>query len=72
MPFAATWLDAEILTPNEVSQTQILYDIAFMQNLKTMIQMNLHTKQKQTHKHRKQISDYKRGKGGRDTLGVWV
>ena len=29
-----------------------------------MIQMNLFTKQKQTHRHRKQIYGYQRGKGG--------
>ena len=34
--------------------------------------MNLFTKQKQTHKLRKQTHDYQRGKvGGRDKLGVW-
>ena len=29
------------------------------------------TKQKQTHRHRKQTYGYQRGKGGRDKLGVW-
>ena len=34
--------------------------------------MNLFTKQKQTHRHRKQTYGYQRGKeGGRDKLGVW-
>ena len=34
--------------------------------------MNVFTKQKQTHRRRKQIYDYQRGKGwGRDKLGVW-
>ena len=33
--------------------------------------MNLFTKQKQTHRHRKQTYDYRRGKGDRDKLGVW-
>ena len=32
--------------------------------------MNLYTKQKQTHRHRKQTYGYQRGKGGRDKLGV--
>ena len=37
-----------------------------------MIQMNLFTKQKQTHRHRKQTYGYERGKGqGRDILGIW-
>ena len=47
MPFAATWMDLEIIILSEVSQTkrQISYDIAYMQNLKKkMIQMNLFTK----------------------------
>ena len=33
--------------------------------------MNLFTKQKQTHRHRKQTYGYQRGKVGRDKLGVW-
>ena len=37
-----------------------------------MTQMNLFTKQKQTHRHRKQTYSYQRGKiWGRDKLGVW-
>ena len=35
-------------------ERQISYDVTYMWNLKKMIQMNLLTKQKQTHKHRKQ------------------
>jgi len=31
--------------------------------------MNLFTKQRQTHRHRKQTYDYQRGKEGRDKLG---
>ena len=34
--------------------------------------MNLFTKQKQTHRHRKQMYGYQRGKvGERNKLGVW-
>ena len=58
MPFVATWMDLEIIILSEGSQTekkQILYDITYMWNLKKMIQMNLFTKQKQTHRHRKQM-----------------
>ena len=33
--------------------------------------MNLYTKQKQPHRHRKQNYGYQRGKGDRDKLGVW-
>ena len=35
-----------------------------MWNLKKMMQINLFTKQKQTHRHRKQIYGYQRGKRG--------
>ena len=33
--------------------------------------MNLFTKQKNTHRHRKQTYGYQRGNQGRDKLGVW-
>ena len=37
-----------------------------------MVQVNIFTKQKQTHRLRKQIYGYQRGKEvGRDKLGVW-
>ena len=34
MPFAATWMDLEIIILNETSQRQIQYGIACMWNLK--------------------------------------
>ena len=34
MSFAAIWIDIEIIMLSEVSQTQILYDIVYMWNLK--------------------------------------
>ena len=33
--------------------------------------MNLYTKQKQTHRHKKQAYSYQRGKKEKDKLGVW-
>ena len=33
MPFAATWMDPEMIIPSEVSQRQILYDITYTWNL---------------------------------------
>ena len=65
MPFAATWMDLQIIILSEVSQTEkgkyhmISLDIW---NLKKMIQMNLFKKQKQTHRFKKQTYDYQRGK----------
>ena len=63
MLFTATWMDPEIIILSEVSQRQI-HDITYMWNLIKMIQMNLYTKQKQTHRYRKQTYGYQRGKGG--------
>ena len=45
-------------------ERQISYDITYMWNLKKMIQMNLFTKQKQTHRLQKQTYGYQSGKGG--------
>ena len=45
MPFAATWMDLEIVILSEVER-QISYDITYVWNLKKMVQMNLFTKQK--------------------------
>ena len=53
-------------------EIQISYDIAYMQNLKKIIQKNLFTKQKQTQRLREWTYGYQGEKvGGRDRLGVW-
>ena len=52
MPFAATWIDLEIIILSEVSQRQMSCDITYMWNLKKMIKINLVTKQKLTHRHK--------------------
>ena len=53
-------------------ERQISYDTAYMWNLKKMIQMNLFTKQKQTHRLRKKLMVIKGERWeGRDKLGVW-
>ena len=44
---------------------KILHDITYMRNLK-IIQMNLYTKQKQNHRHRKQTYGYQTGEGRRE------
>ena len=46
MPFAATWMDLEIIILSQTRERQVSYDITYMWNLKKMVQMNLFTKQK--------------------------
>ena len=46
MPFAATWMDLEIIILNEVSQTKTNMITFICRILKKMIQMNVLTKQK--------------------------
>ena len=66
--FAATGMDLEIVILSEVSQREkdryLPYDITYMWNLKKKkILMNLFPKQKEIHRHKKQIYGYQRGKG---------
>ena len=53
MPFAATWMDLEIVILREVRNRQTSYDIVYMWNLKKGLQMNLSTKHKQSYRYRK-------------------
>ena len=69
MSFAATWINLEIIILSEVRQTQIYID--YIQNIKKMIQMNLFTKQTQTHRLREQtMATGGKGWGGRGRMGV--
>ena len=70
MPFAATCMDLIILS--EVSQRKISYDNVNICGISKMIQMNLFTKQKQTHRHREQTLVAKGEEGwGRDGSRAW-
>ena len=71
MTFAAIWMDLEIIISSEVSQIekQIPNDISYMWNLIKVIQKNLFTNQKQTHRFRSQIYGYQRGNREKDKLG---
>ena len=62
MPFAVTWMDLEISTINEAiqSKTNIICYHLYVKS-KTMIQVNLFTKQQQTHTRQKQTYGYQGG-----------
>ena len=60
------WMDREIITLSEVSQTRISYDnITYMWNQKNMMQMNLLTKQKYRLKENKLMLANKESGGER-------
>ena len=66
IPFAATWMDLEVIILSEVRQRKtntIWYHLYVESNLK-MIQKNLFIKQKLTHGCLKQSYGYHRGNGG--------
>ena len=58
MSFAGTWMNLEVIIGNEVRQSQISHDINYMWNVKIVVQINLFTKQKQSHRCRKQTFGY--------------
>ena len=69
MPYAATWMDLEIIILSEVGQIDKnkyidkYHNMSLICGVLKIIQMNLFSKQKQTHRHRKQTYSYQRGKG---------
>ena len=73
MSFAATWMDLEIIILSEVSQTKTYHMILLICGIfKKMVQTNIFTKQKESHKCRKQTYGYQSCKqGGGDKLGDW-
>ena len=68
MPFAATWMDLGIILQSDV-QTNIIQYHVYVKS-KRMVQMNLFTKEKQTHRHRKQTYGYHSREGEGSLLGV--
>ena len=61
LPFAAIWMDLEILIASDVSQTENdKYHV--YAKYKTLVQMNLFTNKKQNHRSRKQTYSHQRGK----------
>ena len=66
MPFAATWIDLEIIIlkwSKSERERQIPYDITYMWNLKYDICEPVCETKVETHRHRKQTYGYLRGKG---------
>ena len=64
LPFAVSWMNLEIITLSEVSPTEkdkIIWYHLYVES-KKIIQINLFTKQKQTHRCRKQTYGYYRDK----------
>ena len=57
-------MDLENVMLSEVRQKDKYYMISAVCGIKKIIQMILYTKQKQTHRSRKQTYDYQREKGG--------
>ena len=66
IPFAATWMQLEIIILSEVSHKEKdkCHMISLICGIYNMAQMNLSTKQKQTHRHRDQTCGFW-GQGGR-------
>ena len=64
MPFAATSMNREIIILSEINQSRrLIYNIAYVQNLKNMMQMTLFTKQKQTQNKFMVIRSERYGRG---------
>ena len=69
MPFAATRMDLEMIILSNTSQKDKYYNTS-MWNLKKMMQMNLLTKHKLTHRQ-KTLRFAQRERGREGELGVW-
>ena len=62
MAFLATWMDLEIIILSKLEKDKYSMLSLYVKS-KKIESMNLYMKQKQIHRHRKQIYSYQRGKG---------
>ena len=71
MPFAATWIQLEILLLREVNQNEkdVYHTISFICRIYNIAQMNLSTELKQTHKHREQPCSCQEGREWEEGVG---
>ena len=69
MPFAAKWMDLEMIILSEVRERQISYDITFMWNLKNYTNELIY-KTETDSQTQKTNSWLPKGKWERDKLGV--
>ena len=65
MAFSATWEDLEMIVLSEVSQTEKDKHHLYVKSEKRVVQVNLLTKQKETHRLRSKIGGNQRGRWGR-------
>ena len=72
MPFAATWMDLEMIILSGVSQTEKYkyYMISFIYGFFKNSTNELTTKQKQTYREKTNLG-LPKGERGRDKLGGW-
>ena len=71
MPFSMPWMDLEIAILSEVSQTEKDKCILYMWESKKMVQVDLFTKKKQSHRYGKQSYSYQWEIREEDKLGDW-
>ena len=73
MLFTATWMDLEIIILSKVRQKEKdkYHMISLTCGIESMTQMNLFTKQKQTHRCREQTFGCQGGWGGEGWIGSW-